>query len=148
MMKYPRIWCVRADDGNIGWWHPAPRRGIMRVMIIPDNTCYAPPHWLHGQGPVWANNVKLCHIVPRLSIVRPFPDSINRDENISILSNDREILWEWNYIEYEIKKRMKKKEEEVVIMSERNYLSIDEFHLSKEIIRKNSSICLSNVSWC
>ena len=22
--------------------------GIMPVMIIPDNTCYAPPHWLHG----------------------------------------------------------------------------------------------------
>ena len=60
-------------------------RGIMPVMIIPDNTCYAPPQWLHGQDPVWADNVKLCHTVPRLPIVTPFPDSINRDANISIL---------------------------------------------------------------
>ena len=42
----------------------------------------------------------------------------------------------------------KREEEEMIIMSERKYLSTDEFHLSKEIIRKNSSICLSNVSWC
>lgn len=47
-MKYPRNVWERKMTTSDGWREE--RRGIMPVMIIPDNTCYAPPQWLHGQG--------------------------------------------------------------------------------------------------
>ena len=37
---------MRAEDDSIGGVEV--EGDIMRVMIIPDNTCYAPPQWLHG----------------------------------------------------------------------------------------------------
>ena len=74
---------------------------------------------------------------------QPFPDSINPDENTSILSIERrKYIEKWKHIEFEEKDGEEGRGRNGNNESERNHLSTDEFHLPKEIIRKNSSICI------
>ena len=77
------VYCevVRAEGGNISGGDT--QRGIMRVIIIPDNTCYAPSQWLHGPDMTMSNYVIQS---PDSLLSPPFPDSMIRDGNISILS--------------------------------------------------------------
>ena len=115
----------------------------MPVMIIPDNTCYAPPQWLHGQDPVWADNVKLCHTVPRLPLSHHSQtQSIGMQIFLFFYQLKKKMKIHIEKIEKEWKGKTEK--EEIIIMNEieTNHRSSDEFHLPKRIIRKNSSICI------